>query len=107
MKARQWVLVITLILCLSVTVGALPQHEQLGPDGNGQTNLIGEERTPEVGPETLMAGARTPENLMALVQGAGQAAAATDPPPRPSEAVKAAVATRPPIRTIHDSRCSH
>ena len=90
MKPRQWILMISLVLCLSVTVGALPQHEQLGPDGNGQT--------------ILMARASASESLEALVQGAGQAAAAASPPPRPSEAVKAAVATRPPIRTIHDAR---
>ena len=90
MKPRQWILMISLVLCLSVTVGALPQHEQLGPDGNGQT--------------ISMARASASESLEALVQGAGQAAAAASPPPRPSEAVKAAVATRPPIRTIHDAR---
>jgi DNA-binding beta-propeller fold protein YncE len=63
MKPRQWVLMITLVLCLSVAVGGLTQ-----------------------------------------LQGAGQAGTASVAPPRPSEAVKAAVATRPPIRTIHDSR---
>ena len=83
MKPRQWILMITLVLSLSVAVGALPQQEQLQPVENGQT--------------TLMAAASAPENLMALVQGAGQDGAATGPPPRPSEAVRAAVATRPPM----------
>ena len=120
MKPRQWVLMITLVLCLSVAVGALPQHEQLQPGGNGQTKMIGEDRpvsleplpamegqmapSPEGAPETLMAGASAPENLRALFQGAGQAGAAPSPPPRPSEAARAQVARRPPIRTIHDAR---
>ena len=89
MKPPQWVLMITLVLCLSVAVGALPQQEQLQPVGNGQTNL--------------MAAASAPESLIALVEGA-QAGAATAPPPRPSEAERTAVANRPPIRTIHDAR---
>ena len=55
MNPRQWVLMIALVLCLSVAVGALPQQAQPGP------------------------------------------------PPRPSEAVKAEVARRPPVRTIHDA----
>ena len=106
MKPRQWVLMITLVLCLSVAVPALPQHEQLGPGGNGQTKVIDAQIAPlpEGAGETLMALARAPENLMAPIQGAGQAGAATGPPPRPSEAVRAAVAQRPPIRTIHDAR---
>ena len=33
MKPRQWIFVITLVLGLSVAVGALPQHERR--DGNG------------------------------------------------------------------------
>ena len=118
MKRRQWVLMITLGLCLSVAGEALPQHERLQPGGNGQTKMIGEDRlvslepltamegqmspSPEGAPETLMAGASAPENLRALFQGAGQAA--SGPPPRPSEAARAQVARRPPIRTIHDAR---
>ena len=89
MKPPQWFLMITLVLCLSVAVGALPQQEQLQSVGNGQTIQI--------------AGASAPESLMALVEGA-QAGAATAPPPRPSEAERIAVANRPPIRTIHDAR---
>ncbi len=36
MKPRQWVFVITLVLCLSVAVGALPQHEPPQPGGTGR-----------------------------------------------------------------------
>jgi 6-phosphogluconolactonase (cycloisomerase 2 family) len=88
MKPRQWILMISLVSCLSVAVPALPQNGQLQPDGNGQTILM---------------AASAPESAMALV-GAGQAGAATGPPPRPSEAERTAVANRPPIRTIHDAR---
>ncbi len=114
---KQCVLLITLVICLSVAVGALPQEVQ--PDGNRQIEMIGKDRlvsaeplpamvrqavpSPEGELETLMAAASAPESLMALVEGA-QAGAATGPPPRPSEAERAAVANRPPIRTIHDAR---
>ncbi len=92
MKLRQWVLMIALVLCLSVAVavGAGAQHEQPQPGGYGQANL--------------MALASAPENLMAPYQAAGQAGAASGAPPRPSEATRAAVARRQPVRTIHDAR---
>jgi len=117
MKPRQWVF-IALVLCLSVAVGAVPQHGQWQPGGNRQTKIIVEDRLVSVeplpamegqispswesAPETLVASVGAPP--MALLQGAGQAAAASGPPPRPSEAARAAVAKRPPIQTIKDPR---
>ena len=123
MKPTKWVLRITLVLCLAVTAGALPQEEQPQPGENRQTKMIGTDRlvsveplpamdgqmslSPESAPETLMAGASTPENLMALLQprsATGQAGAASGPPPRPSDAARAEVATRQPIITHRDPR---
>ena len=123
MKPRQWVLMIALVLCLSVAAGALPQKEQPQPGGNPQTKMIGKDRlvsveglpvmdgqmslSPESAPETLMAGASTPENLMALLQpqsATGQAAQSASPPPRPSDAIRSEVARRQPAITHKDPR---
>jgi len=89
---------ITLVLCLSVAVGALPQHGQLQPDGNRQTKMIGEESAPE----TLIAGIGA--SPMSLLQGARQAAPASGASPRASEAERTAVAKRMPIQTLKDPR---
>ena len=115
MKPRQWTLTITLVLCLSVAAGALPEQEQPQPVGNPQTQMIGKDRLASLEPLPAMAGVSAPavageiapENLVARVQprsASGQAAQSANPPPRPSDAARAELATRPPIITHKDPR---
>ena len=100
MKPRQWILMIALVyVCRwplarwlkksSRSRAKTPQTKVIGTDWlvsveglpamDGQMSL-----SPESAPETLMAGASTPENLMALLQprsATGQAGAGFGPTP--------------------------
>ncbi len=106
MKPRTWILVMTLVLCLSVVAGALPQQEQ-PPVGNRETQLIGQDRLALAEPLPALAGEIAPENLMALAgtrPGAAQTAQSASPPPRPSDGVRAEVARRQPLVSFKDPR---
>jgi DNA-binding beta-propeller fold protein YncE len=57
------------------------------------------------GPEMLLAsGTGAPESLMAMARQTGAARPQTSAPPRPTDAVRQAVATRRPTHTIKDPR---
>src|SRR4051812_42471594 len=80
-------------------VGTLVAVEPL-PSMDGEQCLL------PSGAEALMATATTPAAVVALRQSSGSTAATPSAPPRPSEAIRSAVAKRQPINTIRDPRNS-
>ncbi len=107
MKPRQWILMITLVLCLSVAAGGLAQQQPLQPDESSQTIMIGRDRLVSVEPLAEMAAASAPKGLMARVQpqgGTAQTAQSATPPPRPPDALKAEIARRQPLVSFKDPR---
>jgi DNA-binding beta-propeller fold protein YncE len=107
MKPRQWILLTTLVICLSVVVGAAALQEQPQADENWQTIVIGKDRLVSVEALSEMAEASAGANPMARVQPqatSGQTAQSATPPPRPSAALKSEVAIRQPIVSHKDPR---
>ncbi len=113
-------LLVTLALFAAATQLVLSQGSHVLPTGNLQTKVIGNERLvsveplPKMGsemcppsnaPETLLAAATPPQNLIAALKQQSRTAGPTSSAaPTPSDAVKADVAKRRPTNTIKDPR---
>jgi DNA-binding beta-propeller fold protein YncE len=117
-RSRMMLLFLTILLVASS--GRLLSLETAGsPKAPPQTKMVGRlvgvEPLPSMdgeqcilpsGAEALMATATIPAGVIALRQSTGTTPATGAAPPRPSEAVRSAVAKRQPIGTIRDPRNS-